>query len=100
MSRPVDTLLLNKQVCSDEKEPREESSASEVSSSARTEDVTPDFECNVSPVLEEELRIGAEADFSGSEFGDDFERHSKSSDEKAMPNVPPWLREECKLVFK
>ncbi|CAH3038755.1 unnamed protein product [Pocillopora meandrina] len=86
----------SKQVCSDEKEPREESSASEVSSSARTEDVTPDFECNVAPVLEEELRIGAEADFSGSEFGDDFERHSKSSDEKAMPNVPPWLREECK----
>ncbi|XP_058941594.2 golgin subfamily B member 1-like [Pocillopora verrucosa] len=86
----------SKQVCSDEKEPREESSAGEVSSSARTEDVTPDFECNVAPVLEEELRIGAEADFSGSEFGDDFERHSKSSDEKAMPNVPPWLREECK----
>ena len=51
-------------------------------------------------MLEEELRIGAEADFSGSEFGDDFERHSKSSDEKAMPNVPPWLREECKLEFK
>lgn len=39
-----------------------------------------------------------EADFSGSEFGDDFKRLSISSDEKAMPHVPPWLREDYKLV--
>ncbi|XP_066014942.1 DNA ligase 1-like [Pocillopora verrucosa] len=85
----------SKQVCNDEKEPREESSASEVSSAAR-EEVTPDFECNVVPVYEEELRIRTEADFSGSEFGDDFKRLSISSDEKAMPHVPPWLREDYK----
>ncbi|PFX29083.1 hypothetical protein AWC38_SpisGene6134 [Stylophora pistillata] len=83
-----------KLVCSDEKEPREESSASEVSPAARTEDVTPDFKFNVTPVHEEELCMGAEANFSGNDFGDNFERHSKSSDEKTMPNAPPWLREE------
>ncbi|PFX32570.1 hypothetical protein AWC38_SpisGene2605 [Stylophora pistillata] len=88
---PIETGA--KEVCNDEKEPREESSASEVSSAA---EVTPDFECNAAPVHEEELRIGTEADFSGSEFGDDFERLSKSSDEKAMPNVPPWLRDDYK----
>lgn len=88
------------QCCSDEKEPREESSASEVSPAARTEDVTPDFKFNVAPVHEEELCMGAEANFSGNEFGDNFERHSKSSDEKTMPNAPSWLREEYRLVFK
>ena len=62
-------------------------------------EVTPDFECNATPVHEEELRMGAEENFSGCEFGDGFGRHSQSSDEKAMSNEPLWLREEYKLVF-
>ena len=72
-------LFLIKQVCNDEKEPREEGSANEVSSSARTVEVTPDFECNVAPVRGEELHMGTE--------GYDFESQSKSSDKKAIPNV-------------
>ena len=80
-------LFLIKQVCNDEKEPREEGSANEASSSARTVEVTPDFECNVAPVRGEELHMGTEADFSDSGFGYDFESQSKSSDKKAIPNV-------------
>ena len=72
-------LFLIKQVCNDEKEPREEGSANEASSSARTVEVTPDFECNVAPVRGEELHMGTE--------GYDFESQSKSSDKKAIPNV-------------
>lgn len=92
-------LFLNKQVWKDEKESREESSASEELSPAMAKEVAPDFECNATPVHEEELRMGAEENFSGSEFGDDFGRHSQSSDEKAKSNEPLWLREEYKLVF-
>lgn len=81
----------NKQVSKDEKEPRNESSASE------SPDVTPDFECNIAHQLQDEdLLTGAESNISGSEFEDDFERHSISSDEKEMPNVPPWLRQAVK----
>ena len=60
------------------------------------DEITPDFECNVAPVDEGELRMGEDAHFSGSEFEDDFERHSLSSDEKTMPNIPPWMREMLK----
>ncbi|XP_022803752.1 trichohyalin-like [Stylophora pistillata] len=90
------TATESKKVCKDEKESREESSASEESSAAMAKEVTPDFECNATPVHEEELRMGAEENFSGSEFGDGFGRHSQSSDEKAMSNEPLWLREEYK----
>ena len=79
LQRKQRILFLIKQVCNDEKEPREEGSANEVSSSARTVEVTPDFECNVAPVRGEELHMGTE--------GYDFESQSKSSDKKAIPNV-------------
>ena len=92
-------MCLNNQVCKDEKESREKCSAREKSSAAKAEEVTPDFECNVAPVHEEKLRMGAKSDFSGNEIGDDFVCYSKSSDEKAMPDVPQWLTEEHKLVF-
>ncbi|RMX42581.1 hypothetical protein pdam_00013393 [Pocillopora damicornis] len=86
----------SKQVCKDEKESREKSSAREISSAPKAEEVTPDFECNIAPVHEEKLRMGAKSDFSGNEIGDDFVCYSKSSDEKAMPDVPQWLTEEYK----
>ncbi|XP_066020904.1 golgin subfamily A member 6-like protein 22 [Pocillopora verrucosa] len=86
----------SKQVCKDEKESREKCTAREKSSAAKAEEVTPDFECNVAPVHEEKLRMGAKSDFSGSKIGDDFECYSKSCDEKAMPDVPQWLTEEYK----
>ncbi|XP_027060204.1 myosin-10-like [Pocillopora damicornis] len=38
--------------------------------------------------------MGTEADFSDSGFSYDFERQSKSTDEKAIPNVLAWLRKE------
>lgn len=68
--------------------------ANEVSSLVRTVEVTPDFEGNVAPVHEEELHMGTETDFSDSGFSYDFERQSKSTDEKAIPNVLAWLRKE------
>ncbi|KAL9986338.1 hypothetical protein ACROYT_G000475 [Oculina patagonica] len=86
------TPLETTQVSNDEKEPRNETSASDSSSAARTDEVTPDFECNVECVEDGDLLTGAGSNISGSEFEDDFERHSISSDEQAMPNVPPWLR--------
>ena len=92
-------MCLNNQVCKDEKESREKSSAREISSAPKAEEVTPDFECNVAPVHEEKLRMGAKSDFSGNDIGDDFVCYSKSSDEKAIPDVPQWLTEEYKLVF-
>ena len=92
-------MCLNNQVCKDEKESREKSSAREISSAPKAEEVTPDFECNIAPVHEEKLHMGAKSDFSGNEIGDDFVCYSKSFDEEAMPNVPQWLTEEYKLVF-
>ena len=92
-------MCLNNQVCKDEKESREKCSAREKSSAAKAEEVTPDFECNVAPVHEEKLCMGAKSDSSGSEIGDDFKCYSKSCDEKAKPDVPQWLAEEFKLVF-
>ena len=86
----------NKQVSKDENEPRNETSASDSSSAARTDDVTPDFECNIVRVKDEDLMRGAESNMSGSEYGDDFERYSVSSDEQTLPNVPPWLRDAVK----
>ena len=44
----------------------------------------------------EDLTGGAKSDMGGSEYGDDFERYSVSSDEQTLPNVPPWLRETVK----
>ena len=80
-----------------ENEPRNETSASDSSSGpARTDDVTPDFECNIARVEDEDVMRGAESNMSGSEYGDDFERYSVSSDEQTLPNVPPWLREAVK----
>ena len=38
--------------------------------------------------------MGTETDFSDSGFSNDFERQSKSADEKAIPNVLAWLRKE------
>ena len=38
--------------------------------------------------------MGTETDFSDSGFSYDFERQSKSTDEKAIPNVLAWLRKE------
>ena len=67
--------------------------ANEVSSLVRPVEVTPDFECNVAPVHEEELHMGTEADFTDSGFGYDFEK-SKSTDEKAILNMHAWLRKE------
>lgn len=84
----------NKQVSKDENEPRNETSASDSSSAARTDDVTP--ECNIVRVEDEGLMRGAESNMSGSDYGDDFERYSVSSDEQTLPNVPPWLREAVK----
>ena len=86
----------NKQVSKDESEPRNETSASDSSSAARTGDFTPDFECNIARVEDEDLMRGAESNMSRSEYGDDFERYSVSSDEQTLPNVPPWLREAVK----
>ena len=80
----------------DEKEPCNESSASDSSSAAMTDEITPDFECNIARVEDEDLTRGAELNMSGSEYGDDFERYSVSSDEQTLPNVPPWLREAVK----
>ena len=76
-------------------EPRDTTSASDISSSERTDDVTLDFECNVSSE-DADLIMPAETTMSGSHFGDDFERKSTSSDEGQLPNVPPWLREAVK----
>ena len=87
------SYCINKQVSKDEKEPRNETSASDSSSAARTDEITPDFECNIPRVEDEDLMRGAESNMSGSEYGDDFERYSVSSDEQTLPNVPPWLRE-------
>ena len=86
----------NKQVSKNENEPRNETSASDSSSATRTDDVTPDFECNIARVEDEDLMRGAQSNMSGSEYGDDFERYSFSSDEQTLPNVPPWLREAVK----
>ena len=86
----------NKQVSKDVNEPRNGTSASDSSSAARTDDVTPDFECNIARVEDEDLMRGAQSNMSGSEYGDDFERYSVSSDEQTLPNVPPWLREAVK----
>ena len=86
----------NKQISKDEKEPRNETSASDSSSVARTDEITPEFECNIAHVEDEDLIREAESNMSGSEYGDDFERFSVSSDEQTLPNVPPWLREAVK----
>ena len=76
-------------------EPRDDTSASDISSSERTDDVTPEFECNVA--REDAVPImPAETTVSGSDLDDDFERKSTSSDERQLPNVPPWLREAVK----
>lgn len=70
-------------------------SAGDSSLADKTDDVTPDFECNI-PREEVDLIMSAETRMSGSDYNDDFERHSTSSDEREMPNVPPWLREAVK----
>ncbi|KAJ7384547.1 hypothetical protein OS493_021178 [Desmophyllum pertusum] len=90
------TPLETTQVSKDQKEPRDETSASDSSSAARTNEITPDFECNIARVEDGDLLTGAESNLSGSEYEDDFVRHSISSDEKAMPDVPPWLRAAVK----
>ena len=69
--------------------------ASDSSSTERTDDVTPDFECNITRE-EVDLIVSPEVTMSGNDFRDDFERQSTSSDERDMPNVPPWLRDAVK----
>ena len=79
----------------DVKEPRDDTSGSDISSPERSDDVTPDFECNVARE-DADIILPKETTISGSDLDDDFMRHSTSSDEREMPNVPPWLREAVK----
>ena len=79
----------------DVKEPRDDTSASDISSPERSDDITPDFKCNVA-LKTAVLILPTELTMSSSVLDDDFERHSTSSDERVMPNIPPWLREAVK----
>jgi len=78
----------------DSQKPREVSSASDTSSPERTDDVTPEFECNIERV-DVDL-MSAESPMDGSDLDGDFERRSTSSDERELTNAPPWLREADK----
>ena len=77
------------------KDLHDDNSAGDHLSSERTDDVTPEFEFNVARE-NADLIMAAETPMSGSDLDDDFMRHSTSSDEREIPNVPPWLREAVK----
>ena len=80
----------------DSRRPRDtKDCASDSSSTESTDDVTPDFECNIARE-EVDLIVSPEITMSVNDFHDDFERQSTSSDEREMPNVPPWLRDAVK----
>ena len=78
----------------DSQKPREDSLASDTSSPERTDNVTPEFECNIERVDVDLMSAASPMD--GSDLDGDFERRSTSSDERDMANVPPWLREAVK----
>lgn len=78
-----------------DQESREDIKDGDWISTERSVSVTPEFECNIAGE-DENLILSAEDSMRSNNFEDDFQRHSISSDEKQMPNVPPWLREAVK----
>ena len=84
--------LQEQQESADQKKSRDDITGSDSSSARRTDDVTPEFECNIARE-DADLLISGETTISGNDLEDDFQRHSTSSDEREMPNVPPWLRD-------
>ena len=84
------------QEIADEKDQtRPDFSASDTSAPAQTDDVTPEFQCNIERV-DKDLMSPAESPMDGSDLDGDFERRTTSSDERELANVPPWLREAVK----
>ena len=76
----------------EQKEPHDGNSVSDHSSLERTDDVTPGFKFKVA-CDDADVIMAAETTMSGSDLDDDFVRHSTSSDEQKMQNVPPGLKE-------
>ena len=82
------------EMANEKNQTRSDSSASDTSSPAKTDDVTPEFQCNVERV--DVNLTSAESPMDGSDLEGDFERRSTSSDERELANVPPGLREAVK----
>ena len=87
--------LREQQQSADQKKSRDDIIGNDSSAAHRTDDVTPEFECNIARE-DSDLLISAENTISGNDFEDDFQRHSTSSEEREMSNVPPLLRDAVK----